>query len=121
VHFLQIWLLPAEQGIAPSYEQKTFSPDEQPGQLRLVASADGRDGSLTLHTDASFFAGRLDSEDRIELPIANGRHAWVQVARGRVTLNGRELGEGDGAALSDEAAVRLSARAPSEVLVFDLA
>jgi redox-sensitive bicupin YhaK (pirin superfamily) len=121
VHFLQIWLLPAEQGIAPSYEQKAFPADERQGTLRLVASAGGRDGSLTLHADASLYAARLDPDDRVELPIADGRHAWVQVARGHVTLNGQELGPGDGAALSEETAVRLSARAPSEVLVFDLA
>jgi quercetin 2,3-dioxygenase len=121
VHFLQIWLLPEQQGIPPSYEQKTFAPEAQRGRLLLVASPDGRDGSLEIHTDARLYAGRLESGDQVELPLAKGRHGWVQVARGQVQLNGKDLSSGDGAALSDEAAVRLTARAPSEVLVFDLA
>jgi redox-sensitive bicupin YhaK (pirin superfamily) len=121
VHFLQIWLLPERQGIAPSYEQKTFTPEAQRGHLLLVASPDGRDGSLELHTDARLYAGRLEPGEQVELPLAKNRHAWVQVARGQVQLNGKDLSSGDGAALSDEAAVRLTAGAPSEVLVFDLA
>jgi quercetin 2,3-dioxygenase len=121
VHFLQIWLLPERQGIAPGYEQKTFSPEAQRGRLLLVASPDGRDGSLEIHTDARLYAGRLEPGDQVELPLAKNRHGWVQVARGQVQLNGKDLSSGDGAALSDEAAVRLTAGAPSEVLVFDLA
>jgi redox-sensitive bicupin YhaK (pirin superfamily) len=121
VHFLQIWLLPERQGIPPSYEQKTFTPEAQRGRLLLVASPDGRDGSLVIHTDARLYAGRLEASDRVELPLAQGRHGWVQVARGQVQLNGKDLSSGDGAAVSDEAAVQLTASAPSEVLVFDLA
>jgi redox-sensitive bicupin YhaK (pirin superfamily) len=121
VHFLQIWLLPEQQGIPPSYEQKTFTPEAQRGRLLLVASPDGRDGSLVIHTDARLYAGRLEASDRVELPLAQGRHGWVQVARGQVQLNGKDLSSGDGAAVSDEAAVQLTASAPSEVLVFDLA
>jgi quercetin 2,3-dioxygenase len=121
VHFLQIWLLPERQGIAPSYEQKTFTPEARRGRLLLVASPDGREESLEIHTDARLYAGLLGPGDEVELPLAEGRHGWVQVARGQVQLNGKDLSSGDGAALSDEAAVRLTASAASEVLVFDLA
>ena len=121
VHFLQIWLLPSQRGLAPSYEQKAFDPREQAGQFRLIASPDGRDGSVTLHTDAALYAGRFDRGARGEFALAPGRHAWVHVARGSVRLNGQQLGAGDGAALSDEAAVRLEGVEASEVLLFDLA
>jgi redox-sensitive bicupin YhaK (pirin superfamily) len=121
VHFLQIWLLPERQGIAPSYEQKAFGPEEQQGRLRLVASPDAHDGSLRIHTDARLYAGRFEPGTEAELALAKGRHAWVQVARGRIRLSGKELSAGDGAALSEEDAVRFTATAPSEVLVFDLA
>ncbi|MET0339675.1 MAG: pirin family protein [Polyangiales bacterium] len=123
VHFLQIWLIPAQRGIAPSYEQKTFAPADKQGRLRLVASPDGRDGSVTLHTDAAIHAGLFAAGESAELPIAKGRGAWVQVARGRVRVNGHELGAGDGAALSEENTVRVEGVGGenAEVLVFDLA
>jgi hypothetical protein len=121
VHFLQIWLIPAKQGIAPSYEQKTFGSDEKRGRLRVVASPDGRDGSVTIHTDAVLHAGLFDKGEAAELALGPGRHAWVHVARGKVRLNGRDLEAGDGAALSNEPMVRVEGVDGGEVLVFDLA
>jgi redox-sensitive bicupin YhaK (pirin superfamily) len=121
VHFLQIWLIPAQRGLAPGYEQKTFDRAAKDGRLRLVASPDGRDGSLTIHTDATLHVGLFDRGQSAELPLSPGRHAWVHVARGAVRVNGRELKAGDGAALSDEAAVRIEGVDGGEVLVFDLA
>lgn len=121
VHFLQIWLLPAERGIQPGYEQKSFSREDREGQLRIVASPEGLDGSVTLHADARLYAGLLDAGRRAELPLVRSRHAWVHVARGRARVNGHELGEGDGAAISDEPSVVVEGVDASEVLVFDLA
>jgi quercetin 2,3-dioxygenase len=121
VHFLQIWLIPSERGIAPSYEQKAFSREEKQGRLRVVASPDGRDGSVSIHTDAVVHAGLLDKGEAAELALGPGRHAWVHVARGKVRVNGRDLKAGDGAALSEEAAVRVEGVDAGEVLLFDLA
>jgi redox-sensitive bicupin YhaK (pirin superfamily) len=121
VHFLQIWLMPRERGVAPGYEQKAFADDTRRGRLRLVASPDGREASLTLHADAAIYACSFDSGESAELAIGAGRHAWVQVTRGEVRVNGVELKSGDGAALSSEAAVRVEGVAGGEVLVFDLA
>jgi hypothetical protein len=121
VHFLQIWLLPSRRGITPSYEQKTFSPEEKQGRLRRVASPDGADGSVTIHTDAVLYAGVFAAGERAELALASGRHAWVQIARGKVRVNGHDLVAGDGAALSEESAVRIEGTESGEVLVFDLA
>ena len=120
VHFFQVWLLPAQRGIKPSYEQKRFEPAEKQGRLRLVASPDGREGSITLHQDADLYAGLFKTGEGARLDLRPGRHAWVQVARGDITLNGEPLGTGDGAAISDETALELSARSDAEVLVFDL-
>ncbi|HEY2728661.1 MAG TPA: pirin family protein [Polyangia bacterium] len=120
VHFLQIWILPDRRGHAPGYEQKTVPESERRGRLRLVASGDGRDGSVTLHQDVALWTGVLAEGERAELALAPGRHAWVHVARGAATVNGQALGEGDGAALSDERAVTIEGRG-GEVLVFDLA
>jgi redox-sensitive bicupin YhaK (pirin superfamily) len=120
VHFLQIWIVPDRRGHAPGYEQKTFPEAERRGKLRLVGSHDGRDGSVTLHQDVALYAGVLDEGQKAELAIAPGRHAWVHVARGAATVNGKRLGEGDGAALSDERALALEGHG-GEVLVFDLA
>lgn len=122
VHFLQIWIIPSERGIEPSYEQKTFGKSDKQGRLRVVASPDGRDGSVTIHADAVLHAGLFDAGEGAELAIAAGRHAWVHVARGKVRVNGRDLEAGDGAALSQEDAVRIEGTSDgSEVLVFDLA
>jgi redox-sensitive bicupin YhaK (pirin superfamily) len=121
VHFLQIWILPAARGIQPSYEQKTFSRADKDGRLRLVGSPDGRDGSVTIHADARLYAGLFGAGQSAELPIAVGRHSWVQITRGAVKVNGRVLSEGDGAALSEEPTVRIEGVGGGEVLVFDLA
>jgi quercetin 2,3-dioxygenase len=121
VHFLQIWLLPAARGIEPGYEQKSFPAADLDGTLRLVASPDAGSGSVVIHADARIHAGRFGEGVTGDLPLADGRHAWVQVARGRARVNGHELKAGDGAALSDEPAVRIEGIEASEVLVFDLA
>jgi redox-sensitive bicupin YhaK (pirin superfamily) len=120
VHFLQIWLVPQQRGLTPSYEQKAFSADDKQGRLRLVASSDGRDGSVTIHSDARLYAGRFGGGERAALALGKGRHAWAQVARGRVRVNGLELSAGDGASLSDVAAVQVEGVDAGEVLVFDL-
>jgi redox-sensitive bicupin YhaK (pirin superfamily) len=121
VHFFQIWLLPAQRGIAPGYEQKTFPSSEKQGRLRLVAASDGRDGAITIHADANLYAGLLAAGQSARLDLLPGRHAWVQVARGDVTVNGEALTAGDGAAISGESAVDIAATSAAEVLVFDLA
>ncbi len=120
VHFLQIWLLPERRGLAPSYEQKTIPPAEAQNRLRLVASRDGRDGSVTVHQDAEIHVARLDAGREVAHPLGAGRHAWVQVARGAVEVNGTALAAGDGAQVSDEPALALRAGDDAEVLVFDL-
>jgi redox-sensitive bicupin YhaK (pirin superfamily) len=120
VHFLQIWILPDRAGLPPGYEQKSFPAGERNNQLRLVASKDGRGGALTVHQDVSLYAALLDAGATVRHPLAPGRHAWVQVARGAVDLGGKRLSAGDGAAVSDEAEIALQAQEASEVLVFDL-
>ena len=119
VHFLQIWIIPAERGIEPSYEQKTFTKAEKQGKLRVVASPDGRDGSVTVHADAIVHAGLFDKGESAELELGESRHAWVHVARGKVRVNGRDLGPGDAAALSEEGTVRVEGIDGGEVLVFE--
>ncbi len=121
VHFLQIWILPERPGLAPGYEQKSFPPAERPGRLRLVADRHGTDGAVTVHQDVRLYAGLLEAGTRVHQPIAAGRHAWVQVARGAVSVNGERLAPGDGAALSDVTTIDLGAEVDAEVLVFDLA
>jgi quercetin 2,3-dioxygenase len=120
VHFLQIWILPERRGIAPGYEQKTIPEGETQNRLRLVASPDGRDGSLTIHQDTQIHVARLEAGQEIKQALAAGRHAWVQVARGAVELNGTVLAQGDGAALSDERGLEIRAGEDAELLVFDL-
>lgn len=121
VHFLQIWILPAKPGLQPGYQQRDFGSGEMRDRLRLVASPDGRDGSLTLHQDATVHLGRLGRDTRIRHPLADGRFAWVQLARGQLRLNGETLAAGDGAAVSGERALELEALEPSQLLLFDLA
>ena len=121
VHFLQIWILPSKTGIPPAYEQRSFAPDELRGRLRLVASPNGAEGSVTIHQDAAMYAGRLDRGQTIVHPLPAGRYAWVQVADGSVALNGTTLTAGDGAAVSGEPRLELHAAEASEVIVFDLA
>jgi redox-sensitive bicupin YhaK (pirin superfamily) len=121
LHFLQIWIVPSKHGLPPSYEQKRFEATEKRGRLRVVASPDGREGSVTIHADALIHTGLFDRGESAELPLAAGRYSWVHVARGKARVNGKDLGEGDAAALSDEAAVRIEGIEDAEVLVFDLA
>jgi redox-sensitive bicupin YhaK (pirin superfamily) len=121
VHFLQIWLLPERRNLPPGYEQKTFGDAEKRGKLRLVASRDGRDGSVTVHQDVALYAGLFDAGEKAEHQLSPGRHAWVHVARGSARVNGVELGAGDAAQLSEEERVVLEGVTGGEVLVFDLA
>jgi redox-sensitive bicupin YhaK (pirin superfamily) len=120
VHFLQIWIFPRARGLEPGYEQKLFGANEKDGKLRLVASPDGRDGSVTINADAFLWAGFFDRGASASLPIPAGRHAWVQIARGSARVNGQELRAGDGAAISNESSVLVEGVDASEVLVFDL-
>jgi len=120
-HFLQIWLLPDSRGHAPSYEQKHFAEAERQGRLKLVASKDGREGSLTIHQDASLFAGLLAPGERAAHQLASGRHAWLHVARGKIEVAGQELAAGDAGSFDEGGEIALVAREPSEVLLFDLA
>lgn len=120
VHFLQMWILPRARGLTPGYEQRAFAEADSRGRLLLVAAADGRQGAVTLHQDAELWVTRLARGERVAHPLRPGRHAWVQVARGAVTVNGRPLEAGDGAALSDEPEARIAASEAAEVLLFDL-
>lgn len=121
VHLLQVWIRPDRRGLAPGYEQKHFPAESRRGRLALVVSPDGAEGSLTIHQDTRVYAGLLAPGQGATLAPAPGRHAWVQVARGSLELNGFPLSAGDGAAVSDEPAIRLRASADAEMLVFDLA
>ena len=120
-HFLQIWILPQRAGIAPGYEQKHFDEAAKRGRLALVASPDGRDGSVTIHADASIRAGLFDGDEAAELALAPGRLGYVHVARGAIDVNGQPLQAGDAVTLRDEVQLRLRAGRGAEVLVFDLA
>jgi redox-sensitive bicupin YhaK (pirin superfamily) len=119
-HFLQIWVIPAEAGGEPGYEEKHFDADSKRGRLRLVASPDGADGSVSLRQDVAIYATILDGEERVDHALAAGRQAYVQVARGAVTVNGVELAAGDAVRISEEAAVSLGGARDAEVLLFDL-
>ncbi len=118
VHLLQIWILPDRSGYSPSYEEKHFDAADKRGRLRIVASRDGRDGSVTLHQDATIHAGLFDGDERAEHALAPGRAAWVHVARGTLSVNGERLTAGDAAAIGDH--VTLERGEGAEVLVFDL-
>jgi hypothetical protein len=120
VHFLQIWIEPGERGTRPSYEQKRIDADAKRGRLALIASPDGRDGSVTLHQDANVYATLLDGSERVTHDIAPGRRGYVHVARGSVVLDGTRLGAGDAAKLDGPAAIALGDGDGAEVLVFDL-
>jgi redox-sensitive bicupin YhaK (pirin superfamily) len=121
VHFLQIWITPDTEGLPPSYEQKAFPIDERRGTARLVASRDGRDGSLTIHQDVALYSAVLKAGNETAVELQPGRSAWVQVARGTVTVNGTSLKEGDGAAVFEETGIALTTDVSGEVLIFDLA
>jgi quercetin 2,3-dioxygenase len=120
VHLLQIWIFPEKRGLKPSYAQQSYPASERKGQLKLVASRDGRDGSISFHTDANVYAAALDAGQRVTHQLAPGRAAWVQVATGAVTLNGKRLNAGDGAAVTDESSLELVGVEDGETLVFDL-
>jgi hypothetical protein len=121
VHFLQIWVLPDRQGLAPRYDQKTFPATEKRGRLRLVGSPDGRDGSIVIHQDTDIYDALLSSGDAVTNNLKTGHKSWVQVVRGAVEVNGKAADAGDGVAVEDEAVVTVMSHADdSEVLVFDL-
>src|SRR6202451_1111821 len=121
VHLLQIWMFPEEKGLEPVYGQKTFSEEEKRGKLRLVASPDGRDGSVKIRQDNELYATVLSKGEAVKHELKPERHAYVQVARGSVTLNGKPLEEGDGAAISAAKTDELTGVDSAEVLLFDLA
>ncbi len=119
-HFLQIWIQPDQKGVAPSYEQKHFSAEEKRGRLRLIASPDGANGSVSIHQDAKVYAGLFDGAEQVDFAIGRDRQVYVHVARGSVTANGNVLSAGDALALTDAASLSLSKGEGAEVLVFDL-
>jgi len=119
-HFLQIWVIPAENGIEPGYEERNFPVEEKRGKLRLVVSPDGAEGSVVIHQDARLYAGLFDGDEAATLAIAPGRRAYVHVARGAITVNGQALGAGDAAKLEAVEAITLTQGSEAEVLVFDL-
>jgi redox-sensitive bicupin YhaK (pirin superfamily) len=121
LHLLQIWILPRVEGLAPSYEQKHFPADRRRGTLRLVASPDGREGSVRVHQDVNLYASLLERGTVLKHDIEASRHVWLQVVGGDVGLGDVVLRAGDGAALSGEPALEIQAERPAEVLVFDLA
>src|SRR5689334_18136348 len=121
VHLYQIWLLPSEKGIEPSYEQKRFVDAEKQNRWRVVASADGREGSLTINQDAQVHLALLESGKTLNYPLQPGRSAWLQVLRGGVQLGANALTAGDGVAVSEEKSLTVAATEASELMLFDLA
>ena len=120
-HFLQIWIEPNVSGIPPSYEQTTIPADQKRGTLRLVASPDGAEGSVTIHADAKVYAGLFDGTQRARIALDPGRKGYVHLVRGRLDVNGRSLGGGDAALLENESSIDVANGSDAEVLVFDLA
>lgn len=121
VHLLQIWIFPSRRGLTPSYEQKHFSEADRKNRLRVVASPDGREGSVTIHQDALLFASILESGKTLGYKLGRNRHSWIQVARGAVIVNEEKLSAGDGVAISDEKDILAESVGDSEFLLFDLA
>src|SRR5262245_6244912 len=121
VHFLQIWIIPNADNLQPSYEQKAFSVDQRRNQMRLIASNDGRDGSVSLNQDVGLFASILDVEKQVDYAMDPKRFGWLQVAHGRVEVNGEQANQGDGVVVVAESSLTIRATEPSEVLLFDLA
>jgi redox-sensitive bicupin YhaK (pirin superfamily) len=120
VHFLQIWILPKYTGIDPGYEQKHVSSADKSGRLRLIASPDGRDGSVTIHQDAAVYATLMDGADALRHELPAGRRAYVHVVRGSASVNGTSLAAGDAAKLVGEKSVVLDGATAAEILLFDL-
>ena len=120
VHFLQIWMLPDRQNITPRYDQRNFPLAEKQGKLRLVGSQDGRDGSVVINQDINLYVSVLSAGDRITFEMLPNRFAWVQVARGMVTLNGEPLREGDGVQINSPELLELTTESNAEILLFDL-
>jgi len=120
-HFLQIWILPEREGLPPGYEQRAFPEQARRGRLRLIASPDGRDGSVIIHQKVNLFDTLLTPNEEVVHRLDDGRHAWVQVIKGGITLNASNLGASDGAAVIQEKSIAIQAAEDSEVLVFDLA
>lgn len=121
VHFLQIWVLPENDGLTPGYEQKAFPDEEKRGRLRLVGSSDGRQGSVTIHQDLDLYATLLSDGGSVNHVLAAGRKGWVQVAQGSAEINGESLSAGDGVAIDGPAAISLTAASQAEILLFDMA
>ena len=120
VHLLQIWIMPNRRGVEPSYEQKSFPTEEKQGKLRLIASPDGADGSVTINQDARLYVSLLSPKQEVTHDLLEGRYAWLQVAKGSVELNGKLLKQGDGAS-TDERKLTVVAEEDAEILLFDLA
>jgi redox-sensitive bicupin YhaK (pirin superfamily) len=120
VHFLQIWVIPEKRGLAPSYEEKRFDEASKRGRLKLVASRDGRDGSLVIHQDTDLYAALLAPGDEVTHAIDRLRKSWLQVARGSVTIDGETLNAGDGTAIAYEESIVIKSSAASEILLFDM-
>jgi quercetin 2,3-dioxygenase len=121
VHLLQIWMLPDRANITPRYDQRNFPLVEKQGKLRLVGSKDGREGSVVIHQDLNLYVSVLAAGDEIKFEVAHDRFAWIQVARGMVTLNGESLREGDGVQINSPELLELTTESTAEILLFDLA
>lgn len=121
VHFLQIWILPNQEAVKPSYEQKLFADEEKLNNLQLIASQDGRKGSVTIHQDVNLYASIIEQDKEVVYHVPTGRHVWLQVARGSVDLNGNCLDSGDGTAVSNEEYLTIIGKQKADVLIFDLA
>ena len=121
LHLLQIWIMPDRRGHPPGYEQKSVPDADMRGRLRIIASPDGRDGSVTIHQDARLYAGALETGGNLTIELPPGRRGYVQVVKGAIDLNGAALEAGDGARVVDERTIAIAGREPSEVLLFDLA
>ncbi len=120
VHFLQMWIIPDQRGIAPSYEQKSFPADDKRGRLRLIGSRDARDGSVAIHQNVDLFSALLGETDSVSHVLRDGRIAWIQVARGRLSVNGTPVEAGDGVAVTDPGHLEFATATDAEVLVFDM-
>jgi quercetin 2,3-dioxygenase len=120
-HLLQIWIQPEKTGLQPSYEQKSFAEEDKRGKLRVIASRDAKDGSVKINQDAKLYVSLLKPGEEVAHELSQGRHGWLQVARGSVELNGNKLGQGDGAAISAEKELKIKGAEDAEILLFDLA